>query len=59
MTKTEKLHELYNLCRDIDFNEAFNIVAEAKNEAEADFFMLVTDYVLQQKQKEVIAEKRF
>ncbi|MBD5528158.1 MAG: hypothetical protein HDR02_07070 [Lachnospiraceae bacterium] len=59
MSKTEILHELYNQCREINFNDCPEIIASAESEEEAVFFKIVTDFVLQQKQKKVIAEKRF
>lgn len=59
MSKSELLHELYNQCKDINFDESPEILSSAKSDEEADFFKIVTDFVLQQKQKKVIAEKRF
>ena len=59
MFKTEVLHELYNLCSEINFNDSHEIISSAESEEEAEFFKTVTDFVLQQKQKKVIAEKRF
>lgn len=59
MSKSELLHELYNQCKEINFDESPEILSSAKSDEEADFFKIVTDFVLQQKQKKVIAEKRF
>lgn len=59
MSKSELLHELYNQCKDINFDESPEILSSAKSEEAADFFRIVTDFVLQQKQKKVILEKRF
>lgn len=59
MSKAEALHELYNLCNEINFNDSHEILSGAESEEEADFFKAVTDFILQQKQKKVIAEKRF
>ena len=59
MSKSELLHELYNQCKEINFDESSEILSSAKSDEEADFFRIVTDFVLQQKQKKVIAEKRF
>ena len=59
MSKTEVLHELYHLCNEINFHDSHEIISSAESEEEADFFRTVTDFVLQQKQKRVIAEKRF
>lgn len=59
MSKAEVLHELYNLCNEINFNDSHEIISSAESEEEADFFKTITDFVLQQKQKKAIAEKRF
>lgn len=59
MSKAEVLHELYNLCNEINFDDSHELISSAKSEEEAAFFKVVTDFVLQQKQKKVIAEKRF
>lgn len=59
MSKAETLHELYNQCKSINFDESYDLLKEAQDKEEAEFFRLVTDYVLRQKQKIVIAEKRF
>ncbi len=59
MLKIEALHELYNECKKINFDETYDIVSQADSEEEADFFRVVTDFILQQKQKKVIEEKRF
>ena len=59
MSEVKVLHELYNLCNEINFNDSHKIISSAESEEEADFFKTVTDFILQQKQKKVIAEKRF
>ena len=59
MSKAEILHELYKQCSEINFNDSHKIISSAESEEEADFFRVVTDFVLQQKQKKVIEEKRF
>lgn len=59
MSKAEALHELYNLCNDINFDDSHEILSSAESEEEKVFFKVVADLILQQKQKKVIAEKRF
>ncbi len=59
MTKFEILHQLYNECSDIEFDESYDLMKEAETEDERNFIKLVTDYILQVKQKKIIAEKRF
>ena len=59
MVKAEALHELYEVCKDINFEEADRIVVETRDEDEKRFLRSVTDFVLQEKQRRVVAEKRF
>ena len=59
MTRSEILHQLYNECTDIEFDESYDLIKNAKSDDEKRFIKLVTDYVLQTKQKKLIAEKRF
>ena len=59
MSKSEALHKLYEACKTINFDEADDLVIQAKNSEEKGFIRIVTDYFLQQKQKRVIEEKRF
>ena len=53
------LHEFYKICQEIEPSEAFDLISDAKTDDEADFIRVVTDYVLQQRQEKVIAEKLF
>ncbi|SFP96437.1 hypothetical protein SAMN02910358_00299 [Lachnospiraceae bacterium XBB1006] len=59
MSKVELLHEFYASFKNINFNEADDIAREIETDDEKAFFRVVSNYVLQQKQKRVIAEKRF
>ena len=59
MSKAEVLHELYETCKDINFDEADDIVIRTDDSEEKGFIRVVTDYFLQQKQKKVVEEKRF
>ena len=59
MSKTEELHEFYKVCRSITLDEADQLIIDAKDEEEKNFFRTVSDCILQMKQKKVIAEKRF
>ena len=59
MSKSEARHELYLICKDIDLEEADEIIGvNTTDNDEKDFIRKVTDFILQQKQKKVIAEKR-
>ena len=59
MSKSEILHELYLQCQTIRFDESPVLIQMAETEEEKDFVRVVTDYILQEKQKKVVAEKRF
>ncbi len=59
ISKINAIKELYKQCRDMDIEETMDLVLSAETEEEQDFFSLVSDFILQRKQKEVIAQKRF
>lgn len=59
MSNVDALHQLYAQCQKINFDESYDIIASAQNQEEADFFRVVTDLILQQKQKKVVEENRF
>lgn len=59
MSKSEVLHQLYNECKDIEFDESYELIKKAETEDEKKFIQYVTDYILQLKQKVAISEKRF
>ncbi|MDO5134372.1 MAG: hypothetical protein Q4D81_15550 [Eubacteriales bacterium] len=59
MSKEQAIHELYLLCKDINFDETIDMIKNAESIEERAFVRVVTDFFLQQKQKRVVAEKRF
>ena len=59
MSKSEMLHELYKTCKDLNFDETHDLIVSAESDDEKDFIRTVTDFVLQQRQQRVVAEKRF
>ncbi len=59
MSKSEILHELYLQCQTIRFDESSSLIQSAKTEEEKEFIRLITDHILQEKQRKVVAEKRF
>lgn len=59
MQKARAVHELYETCKDISLEEADDLVIQAENAEEKGFIRTMTDYILQQRQKKVIEEKRF
>lgn len=59
MSKTEAAKKLYDACKDMDIEETMELVLGAETEEEQDFFSMLSDFILQRKQKKVIAQKRF
>lgn len=59
MSGAEAARKLYNVCRDMDIEETMELVLNAETEEEGEFFALLSDFILQRKQKEVIAQKEF
>ena len=59
MSKTEAAKKLYKECKDMDIDETMDLVLNAETEEEQDFFSMLSDFILQRKQKQVIAQKRF
>ncbi|EEG54185.1 MULTISPECIES: hypothetical protein [Enterocloster] len=59
MSKTEAAKKLYEECKDMDIDETMDLVLNAETEEEQDFFSMLSDFILQRKQKQVIAQKRF
>ena len=59
LSKSEILHELFLQCQGITIYDINDLIIAAQSEEEAGFICVVTDYLLQMKQKQVIAEKRF
>lgn len=59
MSKTEAARKLYEECRDMDIEETMELVLSAETEEEQDFFSMLSDFVLQRKQMNAIAQKRF
>ncbi len=47
MSKAETLHELYLQYKNINFDESFDLLKEAEDKEEEEFFRMVTDFVLE------------
>lgn len=59
MSKTDVVRELYNQCKDMDIEETMDLVLDAADKEEQDFFSVVSDFILQKRQRQVIEQKRF
>ena len=58
-SKIETAKRLYNICRDMDIEETLELILNAETEEEEEFFSLLSDFILQRKQREAIARKEF
>lgn len=59
MSKAETVKELYKQLKDMDIGETLDLELSAETTDQQEFFSLVIDFILQQKQKSVINDKRF
>ena len=59
MPKIDAIRELYEQCKDMDIEESMELMLDAENEEEQDFISVISDFILQKKQKKVIEQKRF
>ena len=59
MSGIEAAKKLYNTCRDMDIEETMELVLNAETEEGGEFFSMLSDFILQRKQREVIAQKEF
>ena len=53
------IRNLYNQCKDMDIEESIDLLFKAESKEEQDFISLVSDFVLQRKQREIIEQKKF
>ena len=59
MSNIEAATQLYNICRNMDLDETMQLVLSADTVEEQEFFSMLSDFILQQRQKEVIQQKKF
>ena len=59
MYNIENLKEFFKQCKLLEFNDLNELILQSDSKEEADFYRIVSDFILQQKQKQVILEKRF
>lgn len=59
MSTNEVLKMLYKECLNLELDEATQLILEAETEEEQEFYFVISDFVLQQRQKKVIREYRF
>ena len=59
MTNLDAAKKLYEQCKNMDIKETLELVLSAETEEEQEFFSLLSDFILQRKQKKVIAQKMY
>ena len=59
MSKTEAEKKLFEECKDMDIDETMDLVLNAETEEEQDFFSMLSDFILQRKQKHQIYQMNF
>ncbi|MCI9420998.1 MAG: hypothetical protein HFG32_13550 [Eubacterium sp.] len=59
MSNIEIARQLYQQCKDLDFDETRELVLMAESEEEIEFFSLLGDFILQKQQQKVIEQGRF
>lgn len=59
MSTSDALKKLYKECLKLDPDEATQLILGAETEEEQEFYSMVSDLVLQQRQRKVIEENRF
>lgn len=59
MSDIKKYTDIYNEIKKLNAEDTLQLVLEAPTEEEKDFYEMVGDFLLQRKQREVIAKKVF
>lgn len=59
MSDVNAIKELYNKCKELDAEDTMELALNAETEEEQRFIEMISDYILQLKQKEVVAQGKF
>ena len=59
MSDASVIKELYNRCMEMDAEDTIDLALSAETKEEQEFIEMISNYVLQVKQKEVIAQRKF
>lgn len=59
MSDASVIKELYNRCMEMDIEDTMELALSAETEEEQGFIEMISDYILQIKQKEVIEQEKF
>ena len=59
MTLTESFKEFYKVCKEMDIEDTVEVALNAESEEEQEFVELISNFFMQQRQKEVISKGLF
>ena len=59
MSHTEAFKEFYKRCKEMDIEETVEVALNAETEEEQEFVELISNFMMQTRQKEVIAQGKF
>ena len=59
MCDIETLREFYKQCKGMGISDSMELLLSAESTEEQEFISVISDFILQQKQKQVIAQKMF
>lgn len=59
MTLTESFKAFYKVCKEMNIEDTVEVALNAESEEEQEFVELISNFFMQQRQKEVIAQGKF
>ncbi len=59
MCDTKKYEQIYKDIKELNAEDTIQLINETEDESERQFFMIVGNYLLQEKQRQVIARNLF
>lgn len=59
MIDMTKYDEIYNEMKNLDVNEFLQIIINAKSKEESEFYTVISDFIIQKAQKELIEKGVF
>lgn len=59
MSYVRAFKEMYRCCKEMDVEDTVDLALNAETQEEQEFVEVITNYILQTRQKEVIAQGKF
>lgn len=59
MSNVEAFKEMYRCCKEMNVEDTVDLALHAETQEEQEFVEVITNYILQTRQKEVIAQGKF